>query len=95
MSALHLVIHGRVQGVGYRDWLVHKARALGLAGWVRNLADGTVEAVIAGPDEAVQTCLTVCQEGPPLALVSRIERTACETPASSDFVKKTTAARQG
>lgn len=93
MSALHLVIHGRVQGVGYRDWLMREARALGLAGWVRNLTDGTVEAVLAGPDEAVRTCLATCHRGPGFAHVSRIESTGCQPPAGPDFVKKTTAAR--
>ena len=94
MTALHLIIHGRVQGVGYRDWLAAQARALGLSGWVRNLTDGTVEAVIAGPDAAVQTCLAACHEGPPLARVSRIDSTTCEPPTGPDFVKKATAAGQ-
>ncbi len=94
MTALHLVIHGRVQGVGYRDWLMRQARALGLAGWVRNLSDGTVEAVIAGPEAALHACLAACHEGPPLAHVSRIESSACAAPASLDFEKKTTATRQ-
>lgn len=94
MMALHLLIHGRVQGVGYRDWLRRRARALGLAGWVRNLTDGTVEAVIAGPEAAVQACLSACHEGPPLAEVSRIESIPCDSPLGSEFEKKTTAARQ-
>jgi acylphosphatase len=94
MSALHLIIHGRVQGVGYREWLTNTARALGLTGWVRNLTDGTVEAVIAGSEAAMQACLAACHEGPLHARVSKIESIACDAPASPDFVKKTSAARQ-
>jgi acylphosphatase len=48
VNAKRLVITGRVHGVGYRAWLVHKARELGLSGWVRNRPDGAVEALIAG-----------------------------------------------
>lgn len=92
MIARHLVIHGRVQGVGYRDWLAQSARARGLTGWVRNLTDGTVEAVLAGPEAALQSCLTACQDGPPLARVSRIENTPCPFPSLTDFEKKPTAA---
>lgn len=94
MSALHLIIHGRVQGVGYRDWLARTASTLGLSGWVRNLTDGTVEAVVAGPEADMQACLTACQEGPPLADVTRIEHKPCAPPASPYFEKKTTAARR-
>ena len=94
MKALRLVIHGRVQGVGYRDWLTHTARGLELTGWVRNLTDGTVEAVISGQQADMQVCLTACQDGPPLAHVTGIERTACAPPVSPRFEKKTTATRQ-
>jgi len=48
MIAKRVVIAGRVQGVGYRDWMVARAREIGLSGWVRNLPDGSVEALVAG-----------------------------------------------
>ena len=51
--ARHLIISGRVQGMGYRDWLRFEAEARGLSGWVRNRQDGTVEAVFAGSAEQV------------------------------------------
>lgn len=92
MSALHLLISGRVQGVGYRDWLARRAHALGLQGWVRNLADGRVEAVLAGPDEAVWAGVRACQDGPPLAQVLNIATTPCPAPGTDSFEKKPTSA---
>ncbi|MBU6418871.1 MAG: acylphosphatase [Proteobacteria bacterium] len=90
MSALHLFIHGRVQGVGFRDWLSRLAQANGLSGWVRNLTDGRVEAVISGSEPALQTCLAACQEGPPWAEVTRIETTSCPEPDAGQFLKMPT-----
>jgi acylphosphatase len=60
--ARRLSIAGRVQGVGYRDWLVAEAMAAGLSGWVRNRADGSVEALLAGDAEAVARVVAVEQE---------------------------------
>ena len=67
--AVHLTITGRVQGVGYRDFLDRQAKALGLSGWVRNRRDGSVEAVVVGPSPAVETIVTACRRGPPAAAV--------------------------
>ena len=83
MRAKHVVIQGRVQGVGYRDWMVAKARALGVAGWVRNRADGAVEALVYGPVDATEELLRACRRGPRLASVSRIE----EDWAEEDWVE--------
>jgi acylphosphatase len=58
-------IEGRVQGVGYRYWAEGAATALGLAGWVRNRRDGTVEALFAGPAGDVAQMLDRCHDGPP------------------------------
>ncbi len=66
-------IFGRVQGVGFRDWTIREARRLGLSGWVRNRRDGSVEVLLAGENEQIETMLTRCREGPPLAIVERIE----------------------
>src|SRR5258708_12326869 len=60
----HVTIRGRVQGVGYRAWVEHRARAHGLEGWVRNLRDGSVEAVLAGPADAVAEMVSLCRRGP-------------------------------
>jgi acylphosphatase len=72
-QARHVIIHGRVQGVGFRFWTQDEALARGLAGWVRNRRDGTVEAVIAGPPEAVEAMCAALRQGPPAAYVSQIE----------------------
>jgi acylphosphatase len=85
MPARLLRIEGRVQGVGYRDWLVGQARRLGLSGWVRNRADGSVQALLDGPEPAVQAMLTLCRRGPLLARVDRIEETLAEGPPEPGF----------
>jgi len=71
--AVHAFIDGRVQRVGYRNWTVDEAQRLGLAGWVRNLSDGRVEAVFAGDDEIVAEMLELCRQGPRWARVDEIE----------------------
>jgi acylphosphatase len=66
-------VHGRVQGVSYRAATLTEARRLGVVGWVRNRADGSVELEAEGPDDAVRALLAWCQHGPPAARVTRIE----------------------
>jgi acylphosphatase len=85
MRARRLRIEGRVQGVGYRDWLVREAGRLGLDGWVRNRADGSVEAVIAGAEPAVEVLLSACRRGPAAARVERIEEQFCDPPEQPGF----------
>jgi acylphosphatase len=68
-----LTISGRVQGVGYRDWLVDTGQQLGLAGWVRNRVDGSVEALIVGDEQSVGEMIDACRRGPPLARVDEID----------------------
>ena len=86
-----LRITGRVQGVGYRDWTIRTARAAGLTGWVRNRADGAVEAVVQGPTVAVETFIAACQAGPPLARVKAVETTAEEADLEAGFRQLPTA----
>ncbi len=73
-----LRIHGRVQGVGYRQSLRYQAARLGVAGWVRNRRDGTVEALVSGQAEAVQAILRWAEQGPPLAGVEQVAVTEPE-----------------
>jgi acylphosphatase len=75
-----VTIRGRVQGVGYRYWLEQQARARGLEGWVRNRRDGRVEALFAGPPDAVSGMITSCRRGPSSARVDAVE----EEPANAD-----------
>lgn len=70
--ALRLEIHGRVQGVGYRDWLVDAAQALDLAGWVRNRRDGSVEAHAQGETGRLDRLIEQCRAGPRAARVDQV-----------------------
>jgi len=79
-SAVRLLIRGRVQGVGYRDWTRAKAKVLGLDGWVRNLSTGEVEVVVAGPPGALENLIAACRSGPPSARVSDVEIADAEPP---------------
>ncbi len=76
IKTVRIRAYGRVQGVWYRAWTVERAAALGLDGWVRNRSDGSVEALFAGPAGNVERMVEACREGPPHALVERIEVTA-------------------
>ncbi len=69
-----VVIRGRVQGVGYRAWAEVAALELGIQGWVRNSRDGSVEAVLAGSEEAVLTMIELCRDGPPGARVAAVDQ---------------------
>jgi acylphosphatase len=71
---VRVVVHGQVQGVFFRDTIRGHARQRGLAGWVRNCADGTVEAVFEGPGEPVDRLVELSREGPRGARVERVER---------------------
>jgi len=87
-KSVRAVISGRVQGVWYRAWTQGEAEKLGLAGWVRNCADGTVEAVFSGPVEAVDAMLLKCKKGPTFARVSSISTQPEPPPQEPGFHKR-------
>ena len=72
IAAAKLKISGQVQGVWYRASTHEKALALGLAGWVKNMPDGSVEALAQGPKEDVEALIAWCWKGPPLARVNQV-----------------------
>lgn len=88
--ARHLMIQGRVQGVGYRASAHVEAQRLGLSGWVRNRRDGAVEALVAGSAEVVEQFVAWARRGPDAAQVTAIEVTVSDMPDTKTFVVKST-----
>jgi acylphosphatase len=78
-----VTVTGRVQGVGYRAWVEHRAVAHSLEGWVRNRRDGSVEALFAGPANVVSAMVDSCRRGPSSARIDDVR----EEPADVDALK--------
>jgi len=89
--ARHLLIRGRVQGVGYRESMRSVAGRLGITGWVRNRMDGSVEAVIEGAPEAVEAMLAWARHGPPVAHVDEFLVDECPDEGLAEFQRRPTA----
>ena len=89
-KAVNAVISGKVQGVWYRAWTMEQAQKRGLAGWVRNRNDGTVEALFAGPADKVDDMLQACHRGPPLARVAGVAVTPASFPHNDGFEQRST-----
>ena len=90
MIRRRLVITGKVQNVFYRDWMVEQAESLGLDGWVRNRADGSVEAVVQGAPEMVETMIARAREGSPPARVADVVIGEAPPETLSGFAKRPT-----
>jgi acylphosphatase len=88
---IRLRIRGRVQGVWYRGWAVAQAHELGLSGWVRNHGDGSVEAMLSGPESRVREMIERCHRGPPAARVDRIDEEPADEPTTGAFRQLPTA----
>lgn len=84
MFRLTLKISGRVQGVGFRWFVFREAQAIGVAGYVRNCSDGSVEVVAEGSEEELDKLEAVCREGPRSSHVARVERSV-ESVAAASF----------
>jgi len=78
MVTRQIRVSGRVQGVGYRAALQAQARRAGVAGWVRNRADGSVEALVHGPADAVEAVIAWARRGPPGSLVADVQITPAD-----------------
>jgi acylphosphatase len=76
-----VTVTGRVQGVGYRAWVEHRAVAHNLEGWVRNRRDGSVEALFAGPANVVSAMVDSCRRGPSSARIDGVREEAADTDA--------------
>jgi acylphosphatase len=83
--AVHVTITGRVQGVWFRAWTEEMATGLELDGWVRNLGDGSVEAVFAGTPDNLEKMVKACWIGPQLAKVENVEVVQCEEDPAPGF----------
>src|SRR5690606_34100215 len=88
--ARKLLISGRVQGVFYRGWMVAEAQGLGVAGWVRNRAEGDVEALVIGAPDAVAALIERCRSGPPAAKVTGIAVEETEIVEAEGFRQRPT-----
>ena len=80
-----MVVHGRVQGVFFRDTVRRMADSRGIAGWVRNNRDGSVEAAFEGPPDAVEALVEFCRQGPRGAVVERVEVSEEEPQGEAGF----------
>jgi acylphosphatase len=90
MRSARLRITGRVQGVGYRAWMMQVAGRLGLRGWVCNRSDGGVEALVIGEEDAVARIIEACREGPFGARVADVAVSDANDDASVGFTAKPT-----
>ena len=91
MLARRVVVRGRVQGVGFRYAMVAAAQARGVTGWVRNRRDGSVEALVQGDAEAVESVIAWCRRGPPAAQVSGVDVAEADVEAHAEFGARPTA----
>ena len=73
MTRISVIVHGRVQGVAFRNYTCRQALELGVTGWIRNLPDGAVEGLFEGDNSAVTSLVEWCRSGPPAAQVERLD----------------------
>lgn len=88
ITSLRVHVHGFVQGVGFRDFLVMSAQAQKLDGWVRNRSDGSVEALVSGPTKAVEVFVGHATKGPYGARVSAVDLHNSEPPGEKGFIRR-------
>lgn len=91
MTMQRVLVSGKVQRTGYRDWAVRKAQELGITGWVRNLGDGRVELLVVGEDSAVLEMTEACRQGSEYSRVEHVETQLADERAPKGFTKRFTA----
>jgi acylphosphatase len=89
ITSLIVHVHGFVQGIGFRDFLIMAARHHNLDGWVRNRDDGSVEALVSGPTKAVEAFVASAMKGPPGARVGYVDLHNSEPPKEKGFRRVT------
>lgn len=87
MQTVHLVISGRVQGVGFRYFTQRKGKKLGVKGWVRNLITGEVEAVLQGSESEIKSLVELLRVGPPGSKVDSFEIQVVDSDQSMEELK--------
>jgi len=88
ITSLKVHVHGFVQGVGFRDFLLTSAQQNRLDGWVRNRSDGSVEALVSGPTKAVEAFVSHATKGPAGAKVSAVDLHNSEPPPDKGFTRR-------
>ena len=88
ITSMRLRIEGFVQAVGYRNFVIAQAERLGLDGWIRNRADGTVEALVSGETKVVEAMVAACMRGPEGSRVKNVELHNSEPPAEKGFHRR-------
>ena len=89
-STVRIRVEGQVQAVGFRDFVISEATALGVDGWVRNRTDGTVEILVSGETKAVEALVLASMRGPKHARVSNIELHPAQPPEQAGFHRRPT-----
>ena len=88
ITSLRVHVHGIVQGIGFRDFLMTSAQQNKLDGWVRNRADGSVEALVSGPTKSVELFVSHATQGPQGAKVSAVDLHDSKPPADKGFIRR-------
>ena len=88
LTSLRVKIEGFVQAVGFRNFVIEKAKAFNLDGWVRNRSDGSVEALVSGPTRAVEAFVSAATRGPQGARVTAVDLDNSEPPTEKGFQQK-------
>lgn len=88
LTHMRLRIEGRVQAVGYRNFIIAEAQRLGVDGWIRNRSDGTVEALASGETKAVEALITACMRGPAGSKIDNVELHNSKAPEEKGFHRR-------